>query len=157
MEFPERIYTVEEVKRARELINKGFKHDLKVIGGKEFKQKVEKAILLIKEINRYDFLRTYIRRIVEVDGFSQLREAEAAIWMNKYMVEEPVNAASFIIQKVWQMKNFIEGKINYGTEETRLVRKRIEFLEKLREESKDEAVRKKCNEILKQWEESSFL
>ena len=79
MKFPERVYTKEEVKQARELIENGYKHELKVNGISEFVIKVEKAIKLIKTAEYYDFLRTYIRIIREIEGLSQLREEEAAI------------------------------------------------------------------------------
>jgi len=48
MDFPERVYTKEEVKKARTLIEKGYKHDLKTKGSPEFVAKVEEALKLIK-------------------------------------------------------------------------------------------------------------
>ena len=99
MEFPKRIYTGEEVKKAKELVDKGYKHRLKVKGSPIFKQKVSQALKLIKAVGYYDSLRTYIHSIIEIDGFTQLREAEAAIWANKYAVENPVDAAAFSYKK----------------------------------------------------------
>jgi len=157
MRFPERVYTAEEVKKALELIGKGYKHNLEVNGSQDFRNKTEEALELIKTAEYYDFLRTYIRQIREIDGLSQLREAEAAIWANKYAVADPIEAAGFIIQKAQQMKDFIEGRLYYETAEVRAVKKRIEFLETLRDRSKDQAVKKECEENLKRWTEPTFL
>jgi len=156
MRFPKRVYTVEEVKKARELIAKGYKHRLKVVGSPDFRSKTREALKLIKTAQYYDFLRTYIRQIREIDGLSQLREAEAAIWANNYAVADPIEAAGFIIQKAQQMKDFIEGKLYYDKGEIKAVEKRIEFLETLRDRSKNQAVKEKCEENLKRWAELTF-
>lgn len=158
MKFPKRIYTGEEVKKAKELIDKGYKHRLKVKGSPIFKQKVSQALKLIKAVGYYDSLRTYIRRIIEIDGFTQLREAEAAIWANKYAVENPVDAASLFVQKANHMKEFIEGKLYFGGEaEKRSVEKRIEFLKALKRKSRKKEVRDECERLLSSWSESVFL
>ncbi|NWF86954.1 hypothetical protein HXY32_04000 [Candidatus Bathyarchaeota archaeon] len=104
MEFPKRIYTNGEVKKAKELVDKGYKHRLRAKGSPDFKQKVKQALQLVKTAGCYDFLRTYIRSITEIDGLTQLREADAAIWTNKYAVENPVDAASLFVQKANNMK-----------------------------------------------------
>ena len=156
MKFPERVYTVKEVKKARELIEKGHKHRLKVTGSPDFRNKTKEALKLIKTAKYYDFLRTYIRQIREIDGLSQLREAEAAIWANKYAVADPIEAAGFIVQKAQQMKGFIEGKLYYETAEIKAVEKRIEFLRTLRDRSKNQAVKKKCEKVLERWAEQWF-
>ena len=166
MNFPERVYTVEEVKKARELIEKGHKHSLEVSGSPDFKRKVEEALELIRTAEYYDFLRTYIRQIREIGGLSQLREAEVAIWANKYAVADPIEAAGFIIQKAQQMKDFIEGRLYYDNNnnkgdtslylEVRAVQKRVEFLEKLRDVTDSQDVREKCEVHLKRWSETTF-
>jgi len=156
MKFPNRVYTVEEVKKARELIAKGYKHRLKVDGSPDFKVKVKEALKLIKTAKYYDFLRTYIRKIREIDGISQLREAEVAIWANKYAVANPIEAAGFIVQKAQQMKDFIEGKLYYDKGEAVAIKKRIEFFETLRDRSRDQAVKKECEENLKRWADLMF-
>ena len=156
MKFPERVYTVEEVRKARALIEKGYKHRLRVRGSPEFRLKVKKALNLVKTAKHYDFLRTYIKKIIEIGGLTQLREEEASIWASKYTVDEPVDAASLFIQKAYQMKDFIEGRLYYDTGETRAVQKRIEFLETLREKSKSPAIRKRCEELLESWTETTF-
>ncbi len=156
MGFPKRVYTVEEVKKAMALIAKGYKHRLRVVGDQEFKRKIKEAIKLIKAAKYYEFLRTYIRQIREIDGLSQLREAEVAIWANTYAVADTVEAAGFIIHKAQQMKDFIEGKLYYDKGEIRAVKKRIQFLETLRDRSKDQAVKKKCQENLERWSELTF-
>jgi hypothetical protein len=156
MEFPERVYTVEEVKKARALLTEGYKHRLRVVGSQDFKLKVKEALKLIKAAKYYDFLRTYIRQIREIGGLSQLREAEVAIWANEYAVSDPIEAASFIIQKAQQMKDFIEGRLYYDKGEMAAVEKRIEFLETLRDISSDQALKKKCEENLKRWTELMF-
>lgn len=158
MEFPERVYTNEEVKKAKELIDKGYKHRLRVKGSPNFTEKVKQALKLVKNAGFYEFLRTYIRRIIEIDGFTQLREAEATIWANKYAVENPVDAASLLVQKANHMKEFIEGKLYFGGEaEKRSVEKRIEFLKALKRKSRKKEVRDECERLLSSWSESVFL
>ena len=157
MGFPERVYTVEEVKTAKELIEKGYRHRLKVKGSPEFRRKVKEALKLVKIAKYYDFLRTYIKQIVEIDGFSQLRESEAAVWLNNYAVADSVEAASYVIQKVQQMKDYIEGRLYYDKGEINAVEKRIEFLETLKNKTKNQAVKKRCREILKKWVESKYF
>ena len=156
MKFPEKVYTIEEVQKARELIEKGYKHRLRVRGSPEFKRNVREALNLVKTAKHYDFLRTYIKQIMKIEGLTQLREAEASIWANKYAVADPVEAASLFIQKAHQMKDYIEGKLYYDKGEIEAVKKRIEFLETLRERSKSRAVKKKCEELLKSWTETTF-
>jgi len=156
VKFPEKVYTIEEVQKARELIEKGYKHRLRVRGSPEFKHNVREALNLVKTAKHYDFLRTYIKQIMKIEGLTQLREAEASIWANKYAVADPVEAASLFIQKAHQMKDYIEGKLYYDKGEIEAVKKRIEFLETLRERSKSRAVKKKCEELLKSWTETTF-
>ena len=157
MKFPERIYTEKEVKIAVELIRKGYKHILTVEGSSKFKQKVTQALELVKTAGYYEFLRTYIRQITEIDGITQLRETEARIWANKFAVENPVDAASLLIQKANHMKEYIEGELYYGgTAEKRSVEKRIHFLEVLKEKSQDEKVKEECARLLQMWEDSSL-
>ena len=157
MKFPERVYTAEEVKTAKELIDKGYKHRLTVKGNLNFKQKVSQTLKLVKTAGYYKFLRTYIRQIIEIDGLTQLRETEATIWANKFAVENPVDAASLFIQKTNQMKEYIEGELYYGgTAEKRSVEKRIEFLESLKNKSEKKEVKEECERLLKMWEDSSL-
>jgi len=158
LEFPKRIYTTEEVKAARGLIKKGYKHRLRVKGSLFFKQKVRQALKLIKTAGYYDFLRTCIRSIVEIDGLTQLREADASIWANKYAVQNPVDAASLFIQKANHMKEYIEGELYFGgAAEMRSVQKRIEFLEVLKKKSRNKQVKEESERLLKSWRESVFL
>ncbi len=158
LEFPKRTYTREEVKKAKELIDKGYKHRLRVKGSPNFKQKVKQALVHVKTAGYYEFLRTYIRCIVEIDGLTQLRESEAAVWANKYAVENPVDAASVFIQKANHMKEYVDGKLYYGGEaEKRSVEKRIEFLNVLKEKSREDKIKKECERLLKFWDESSLV
>lgn len=156
VKFPKRVYTAEEVERAKDLIKKGYKHRLKIKGSLGFKQKVKEALGLIKTAQYYDFLCTYIKQIIEIDGFSQLRESEIAIWANKYTVEDPIENAGFLIQKAHQMKDYIEGRLYYDKGEISAVRKRIQFLETLKNKSKNKTVKKRCEESLKRWTETPF-
>ena len=157
-EFPQRVYTKDEVKKAREAIESGHIHRLKITGSKEFKEKVREALKLIKTTKQYTFLRTYIREIKEIDGLTQLREAEAAIWANNHAIKDPVDAASLFIQKAYQMKDYIEGKLYYGGEaEHRTTQKRIEFLEELKKRTRKKKVKDRCEEILKVWRESIYI
>ena len=156
MTFPERVYTKEEVKQARELIEKGYKHDLKTKGSTEFVAKVEQALQLIKTAGYYEFLRTYIRTIREIEGLSQLREQEAAIWFHVKALDDPIDDAGFIIQKAQQMKDFIEGRLYYETAEIKAVNKRMEFVETLKDKTDDPDLKKRCTENLKKWKEQPF-
>ena len=157
MKFPERVYTEKEVKTARELTKKGYKHSLTVEGSPNFKQKVNQALKMVKTAGYHEFLRTYIRQIMEIDGLTQLRETEAAIWANKFAVENPVDAASLFIQKANHMKEYLEGELYYGgIAEKRSVEKRIQFLEILKNKSQDENVKEECERLLQMWEDSSL-
>lgn len=158
MPYPERICTEEEIREAEKLAREGYKHRLRVKGSPEFKQKVREALKLVKTAGYYDFLRTYIRGIIEIDGFTQLRESEAVIWANKYAVANPVDAASLFIQKANHMKEYIEGKMYYGGEaERRSVEKRIEFIKTLKNKTRKREVKEECERLLKSWNESVYL
>ena len=158
MDFPKRIYTAEEVKKAGELFKKGYRHRLRVKGSQIFKQKVRQALKLVKTAGYYNFLRSCIRSIVEIDGLTQLREADAAIWANKYAVENPVDAASLFVQKANHMKEYLEGKLYFGGQaEKRSVEKRIELLEVLKKKSRKKEVKQECERLLESWSESVFL
>ena len=152
--FPERVYTQEEVDRARELVQKGYKHALRIKGSKQFKDKMQQVLKLVKVADYYDFVRTYLREVVEMEGFSQLREADAALWANMSMLEDVVNAASYVVQKAQQMKDYLEGNLYYGTGEVAAIEKRLEFLRVLRSKSEHEEVRVKCEELLREWDET---
>ncbi len=157
MKFPERVYTAEEVETARNLVNNGYKHSLTTEGSQSFKQKVAEILGLIKTAECYEFLRSYIRKIVEIDGLTQLRETEATLWANKFAVENPVDGASLLIQKANQMKEYLEGKLHYGgSAEKRSIEKRINFLEILQSKTADKNVKNECARLLKMWEESSL-
>jgi hypothetical protein len=158
LKFPERVYTEKEVKTASQLIKEGYKHVLTVEGSTKFKQKVEKVLDLVKTAGYYEFFRTYIRQIKEIDGLTQLRETEAGIWANKFAVENPVDAASLLIQKANHMKEYLEGELYYGgNAEKRSVEKRIQFLEVLKDKSQDEKVKKECVRLLQMWADSSLV
>lgn len=158
MAFPERIYTEVEVSKARELIAQGHKHNIVINGKSGFKRKTRQAFELIKTAGCYDFFRTYIRGIIEIDGLTQLREADAAIWATRYTVENPVDAASFFVQKASVMKEYIEGKLYYGgTAEKRSAERRIEFLKILKEKTDEKEVATECERLLDLWRESSLV
>jgi len=155
--FPERVYTAEEVKTAKELIDQGYKHNLTIKGSADFKEKINQVLELIKTAGYFDFFRTYIRRIMEIDGITQLRETEIAIWANKFAVDNPVDAASLFVQKAYQMKEYVEGELYYGgNAEKRSVAKRVEFLNVLRDKSDDKNVKEECDRLLQMWKESSL-
>lgn len=156
MGFPERVYTQAEVDKARELIQKGYKHSLAVEGSSRFKDKMQQVIELIKTADYYDFFRTYIRSIVEMEGFSQLREADAAIWANMTMLNDMVDAASYIVQKAQQMKDYVEGKLYYEKGEIAAIEKRLEFIKALKTKSSNPSTQGKCDELLKKWEDTKI-
>ena len=157
MDFPERVYTTSELQEARELIDSGYKHQLTVEGSLDFKQKVYKILELTKTADFYDFVRTYIRRILEIDGLTQLRETEVEIWANKFAVENPVDGASLFVQKAFSMKEYLDGDLYYGgLAEKRSIEKRLEFLESLKNRTEQESVRAECERLLEMWAESSL-
>ena len=158
MKFPEKIYTHEDVSLARSLIEKGHRHRLGVDGSPGFREKVKRALGLIKTASYYDLLRAYVKRIVEVDGFSQLRDVDSEVWANAYTVRDPVEAASFFVQKAWQMKMHLEGRPYYDNiGERDAVKKRLEFLGMLAMKSTDLSVKQECQKQLRLWDESKFL
>jgi hypothetical protein len=158
MGFPSRIYTEEEVNKAWRFVKEGYKHTLRVQGSPVFKKRVKTAIELVKTAGYYGFLRTYIRTIKEIDGLTQLRQADAAIWANAYAVKNPVDAGSLFVQKANHMKEYLEGRLYYGgAAERRSDEKRIEFLEVLRDRSPKKRVKDECDRILRVWKESYLV
>lgn len=156
-DFPQRVYTTGEVKTARQLIDQGYKHTLAVDGSASFKEKISQTIQLIKTAGYLDYFTAYIRNIKEIDGLTQLRETEVAIWANKFAVENPIDAASLFIQKAYHMKEYLEGELYYGgNAEKRSVAKRIEFLKDLADKSSDSTVKEECERLLQMWKESSL-
>jgi hypothetical protein len=158
MSFPQKLYTLKEIGAAKELIAQGYKHDLTVDGTVAFKAKVNQAIEYLKTAEHYDFFRTYIKEITEIDGISQLRETEIAIWTNQYAVENPVDAASLLIQKAYSMKEYLEGELYYGgNAEKRSIVKRIAFLQALKEKTiNNTPVAQECQRLLDLWSESTL-
>ncbi|MCW3983508.1 MAG: hypothetical protein NWE96_05880 [Candidatus Bathyarchaeota archaeon] len=157
MSFPEKVYTAKELKAARTLVDQGYKHNLVVEGQSEFTKKVKEALEHIKTAGYYDYLQTYIQKIVEIDGMTQLRETEVAIWANKFAVDNPVDAASLFIQKAFSMDEYMHGKLYYGgAAEARSIAKRVEFLQALKEKSQDKEVKEECERLLSLWADSSL-
>ncbi|MCL2642016.1 MAG: hypothetical protein FWD52_00650 [Candidatus Bathyarchaeota archaeon] len=158
MVFPQRLYTTKEICAAKELINQGYKHNLiSVEGVDDFKIKVNQALDYIKTAGYYDFFRTYIKEIIEIDGLTQLRETEISIWANQYAVENSVDAASLLVQKAYSMKEYLDGELYYGgNAEKRSIIKRVEFLQTLKEKTADSNVVQECQRLIDLWSESSL-
>ena len=157
MSFPDRVYTAEEVKSAKKAVDQGYKHNLIVEGTPEFRKQVNQSLELIKTAGYFDFLQSYIRKIMEIDGITQLRETEVAIWANKFAVENPVDAASLFIQKAYHMKEYLEGELYYGgNAEKRSVAKRIEFLQTLKVKTNEKNIKEECERLLEMWKDSSL-
>ena len=155
MSFPERVYTAQEHEDAKKLVDQGYKHNITVQGEPDFKRKVEAALELIGTAGYMDFFKSYIRDIKELDGLTQLRETEVAIWANKYAVENPVDAASLFIQKAYSMKEYLEGELYYGgAAEKRSILKRIEFLQALKQKSTDAKVKEESSRLLDLWQDN---
>jgi hypothetical protein len=151
------LYTIKEICDAKELINKGYKHDLTIDGTADFKNKVNKALEYLKTAGYYDFFRTYIKEITEIDGITQLRETEISIWTNQYAVENPTDAASLLVQKAYSAKEYLDGELYYGgNAEKRSIAKRIEFLQTLKEKTTNLDVKHECQRLLDLWSESSL-
>ena len=136
------------------MVQKGYKHALAIEGSPKFKRRMQRVMELIKVACYYDFLRTYLREIIEMEGFSQLRESDAALWANMSMLDDIVNAASYVVQKAQQMKDYLEGNLYYGTGEIASVEKRLEFLRTLKSKSRSEDVKARCEQLLKEWAET---
>jgi len=131
---------------------------LKIVGSPDFKDMVRKALKLVKTVGYYDFLRTYIRCIKEIDGLTQLKVSEATIWANKYAVENPVDAAGRFIQEAYYMKIYLEREYPHeGIIELKSFEKRIEFLNKLREKSRNQEVKSECERLIKMWNENFLV
>jgi hypothetical protein len=157
LDFPETVYTEEEHRKAKKLVDSGYRHDLKVTGDAGFVEKVNAALDLVMTADCYDFLRTYLREITEIDGITQLRETEVSIWANKFAVENPIDFASLLIQKAHHMREYLEGELYYGgASEKRTVQKRIEFLETLKDRTTDARVKAECERLLQMWRESAL-
>ena len=137
--------------KARELIQEGYKHALMIEGSRQFKDKMQQVLELVTVADYYDFVRTYLREIIEMEGFSQLHESDAALWANMSMLDDVVNAASYVVQKAQQMKDYLGGNLYYGTGEIAAIEKRLEFLRALRSKSRREEVKVRCEELLKEW------
>jgi len=150
-EFPERVYTDEEIQLAQKLIGENYKHRLKVAGKSMFRKRVEKILSLVRIAGYYDFFRTYIRSVIEIDGIGQLREYEAAIWANVHNVDDPVEGARFLVQKAYQMKSYLERDPYHEYGEVMAIQKSLEFLEELKKASKNDDLRKRCEEALRTW------
>ena len=158
MSFPVRVYTEEEVRQAKALIDKGYRHRLRISGSVHFKRKVKQALALLKTAGYYGFFRTYMAKITEIDGLTQLRQSEAALWLNKYAVKNSVDAASLFVQKANLMKEYLEGTLYYGGQaEKRSGEKRMKFLEELKLKSKEKSLAKECERLIQMWKESSLV
>jgi hypothetical protein len=151
MNFPERIYTLDELKKARVAIASGYKHDLKVVGDTQFNDKISLVIELVELAGYKELLRTYIRELRQIEGVSQLRETDATIWLNPMTLEDPIEGTRFIMQKVFQMKSYIEGAAWYIMGELPAVRKSIDFLNELRSRLDDEELKAKCSQVIDEW------
>jgi hypothetical protein len=157
LDFPEKVYTEEEHKQAKKLVDTGYMHALQIMGDADFTEKVNKALDLAKTAGCYDFLRTYLRQIKEIDGITQLRETEVEIWASKFAVENVVDFASLLVQKAYHMKEYLEGELYYGgASEKRTVQKRIEFLEILKSKTQESSIKDECERLLEMWRESSL-
>ena len=138
-------------------IDQGHKHDLIIEGAPEFRKQVNQSLELIKNAGYFDFLQSYIRKIMEIDGITQLRETEVTIWANKFAVENPVDAASLFVQKAYHMKEYLEGELYYGgNAEKRSVAKRIEFLQTLKVKTSEKDIKEECERLLEMWKDSSL-
>ncbi len=155
MSFPEKVFTGKELKAAKALVEKGYKHTLIVEGESLFTKKVNEALDLIRNAGYYEYLQTYIRSIREIDGMTQLRQAEVSVWANKFAVDNPIDAASLFIQKAYHMQEYLEGKLYYGgAAEKRSIAKRIEFLQTLKDKTQDSEVRAECERLLGLWKDN---
>lgn len=158
LDFPERVYTSDEVKKAKELIDKGYRHTIRIKGNPSFIERVNLIFRYLRTACYYDFFRTYIREIAQIDGLTQLREADASIWANEYAVKNPVDGASLFVQKASIMKEYLNGELYYGgIAEKKSIKKRIEFLQTLKDRTDELNVKSECEKLLKSWSDSSLV
>lgn len=157
MGFPKRIYTLEEFAKARKCVEEGYRHSIRIVGSTAFKDRVGEMLKLIRKAGYYDYLRTYIRQIMEIDGVSQLREAEATIWLNSVTVKEVVEGARLIVQKTEQMKDYLSGEKYYEKGELSTINKSVEFLKTLVRKRLDKKLRRSCEEAIKLWTKETVL
>jgi hypothetical protein len=143
--------------RARKSIEEGHIHRLRIIGQSTFKNKVKETLSLIKKVKYYTILRTYIRKICEIEGLSQLRETEATIWLNNHVLNNPIESARFIIQKTYQMKAYLDGERYYLKGELPAINASITFLQKLEEKLINKKMKAQCHQAIKQWTEKTIL
>jgi hypothetical protein len=143
--------------KARKSIEEGHIHRLRVIGQSTFKNKVKETLSLIKKVKYYTILRTYIRKICEIEGLSQLRETEATIWLNNHVINNPIESARFIIQKTYQMKAYLDGEKYYLKGELPAINASITFLQKLEKKLINKKLKTQCHEVIKQWTEKTIL
>jgi hypothetical protein len=143
--------------KARECVNNGYKHRLTVIGSNDFKEKVKRIKSLLRITDYFDFFRTYIRTIEEIDGISQLRETEATIWLNDVVARKPCDGARFVIQKAYQMQDYLAGKQFYEKGEMAAIEKSLEFLRLLQEKRIADDLKQQCKFVLDQWTDDQVL
>ncbi|MEM1544312.1 MAG: hypothetical protein QW804_05025 [Candidatus Bathyarchaeia archaeon] len=131
---------------------------LRVEGSPDFRARVHEALKLVRVAGYYDFLRTHIKCIREIDGLTQLRVSEATIWANKYAVENPVDAASRFVQEAHYVQMHLEGRqLHEGMLEYLSFEKRIEFLKRLMERSRSQEVKRECERLIRMWDESLLI
>jgi hypothetical protein len=112
---------------------------------------------LLHTADYYDFLRTYIRCVKEIEGIGQLRETEATIWLNTYLVTNPVEGARFLVQKAQQMKDYLDGRQYYDKGEMAAVETSIDFLRVLEGKRLSDDLKQLCQASLKQWTDERVL
>jgi hypothetical protein len=151
MSFPKRVYTLDEYRKARAAIRNGHKHRLIIIGDNHFKDLVIRILDLVQTAGYEELLRTYIRQIRQIEGISQLREMDASIWMNTFVAQDSLEGARFVVQKMFQMKAYIEGRVWYLLGESAAVTESLEFLRILRERLKDPELKTRCDRVINAW------
>ncbi len=142
---------MDEYRKAMVAIGKGHKHRLRIIGDAHFKDLVTRILDLVQVAGYEELLRTYIRQIRQIEGMSQLRETDASIWMNTVAAKDSVEGARFVVQKMFQMKAYMEGRVWYLLGESSAVKESLEFLRMLKERLKDPELRARCDRVIDAW------
>jgi hypothetical protein len=151
MGFPERVYTLDEYRKARAAIKNGHRHRLRLVGDVHFRDLVFRILDLIKLAGYDGFLRTYIKQICQIEGISQLRETESSVWMSNVVAQDSLEGARFVTQKTFQMKAYIEGRAWYFSGESAAIKESLEFLRVLKERLKDPELRTRCEKMIEAW------
>ena len=77
--------------------------------------------------------------------------------MNDVLASKPCEGARFVIQKAYQMQDYLAGKQYYEKGEMKAIEQSLEFLRLLQEKRIADDLKQQCKLILDQWTEDQVL